>query len=242
MKTHLFIDADLVAFRAAAESSKRKVSEASIEADHQAYFNWLTRTVPADKITLCFTGKTNFRKELNRKYKAGRVTSHKPSLLGYSQGVLKEMYPSIQVERLEADDILGINCTEPQDDEHRILVSYDKDLLTVPVTIYNTLNNEWSNLSADAAERLFWTQCITGDATDGYYGLPGVGAVGAKPLVDELMAQPKWNRVNTLIQMYAEYYLPADYALRQCQMAYILRHGDVDEAGRIRLFGTEDYF
>lgn len=238
-KTHLFIDADLVAFRAAAESTNRKPTQTSVEEDHDKYFSWLKHTLPFDEVTLCFTGSKNYRKDLNRHYKSSR--GPKPSLLSYSINNLKERYTSQVVDRLEADDLLGIACTNPQQDETRILVSYDKDLRTIPCVIFDTLHNEWIRQTKDEGDRLFWTQCITGDRTDGYFGLPGVGEKGAKNLVDEIMLQPEDKRAETLVAIYEDYYLPRDYALRQCQMAYILRHGDLREDGAIKLFGTQSY-
>lgn len=236
-RTHLFIDADLVAFRAAAESSTRKPTKQSVDQGHESYFTWLKHTVPFDSITLCFTGSDNYRRKLNRHYKSSR--GPKPELLSYSIESLKRMYPSLQEAKLEADDLLGIHCTDPQEDEQRILVSYDKDLLTLPTTIYDTLHQTWTRQTKDGGDRLFWTQCITGDRTDGYYGLPGVGEKGAKSLVDEIMLQPEAKRLDTLVAIYEDYYLPRDYALRQCQMAYILRYGDVTPDGMVKVFGTD---
>lgn len=231
---HALIDADLIQYRFAIANQKKDgtVDTVSAEVQSHNYIDKIINRIHADKVTLIFSGPRNFRKTVNRCYKANRQ-GEKPILHSHLRKVLCEKYPNLIVDGLEADDVLGILCTEPQTDEHRVLVSYDKDMKTLPVTIFNPNTDEIVTVDEFDAEKMFWTQCITGDSTDGYYGIPGIGPKGAEAIVNEIMLESsQLEKFAILLREYEHRYLDKEYCLRQCQMAHILQHGDYDHKTR----------
>ena len=73
---------------------------------------------------------------------------------------------------LEADDGLGIISTMPGN-ENTIIVSDDKDMLTVPAKVYRPGQDLLVDVTSDEADKLYM-QTLAGDAVDGYPGIPGV--------------------------------------------------------------------
>ena len=84
----------------------------------------------ADMLVVCLSSHDNFRKDLNPEYKAKRRGTRKPVCYVPAREYLSESYPTLQSKWLEADDIMGIKCTE--DPKNTCIVSTDKDLLTIP--------------------------------------------------------------------------------------------------------------
>ena len=80
------------------------------------------------------------------------------------RGWLSGGFPNI-----EDDDVMGL-LVEPGD----IIISEDKDLLTIPGTHFR--KNELVEVSKEEADRHFYKQVLVGDTVDNYPGCPGVGA------------------------------------------------------------------
>ena len=103
-----------------------------------------------------------------------------------------------------------------------IIVSDDKDMKTIPTRLYRPISGESLDISQQEADKNFLTQALTGDSTDGYKGLSGVGIKKAEVI---LGARPHWGAVEAA-------YLKAGYtkeeALTQARLARILRSGDWD--------------
>lgn len=244
---HLLIDGDLYAYRLAAANQSRNPETGLVESnpakareDLQRFVDWLDNRFGTPKKTAVFSGSHNFRKALYHPYKSNRDPSKRPTLLDFTRKVLGEMSDAIvQVDGLEADDLLGYYMTEPQNTEDRILVSYDKDMRTLPgITIYDTLKNAVYETSVASAELAFLTQVLTGDTTDGYPGVPGVGPKTVEKLLPDILElasqQERWQAI---LAVFKDYHLNEDYALRMARMARILRFDDIDlDVAAVRLF------
>lgn len=236
---HAYVDGDLIQYRFAIANQKKdgSVDFQKAQQDAENFIDKIQNTLFADKLTLVFSDRNNFRKHINRCYKSNR-SGEKPKLLGQLNEHLSKSFTSTVYPFLEADDMLGIICTAKEPGEKKILVSWDKDMKTLPVEIYNPTTIEHFTVTPREAAQQFWTQCITGDTTDGYYGIPGVGPKGADPMVQHMLdMHSDADRLKYLLEQYAWRYLDQEYALRQCRMAYILRQGDLDvETGGIKLW------
>jgi DNA polymerase-1 len=103
-----------------------------------------------------------------------------------------------------------------------MIISDDKDMKTIPTKIYRPMSNEFLDISFAEADKNFLTQALTGDSTDGYKGLSGVGIKKAEAI---LGSRPHWGAVE-------DAYLKAGYtkeeALTQARLARILRSSDWD--------------
>ena len=78
------------------------------------------------------------------------------------------------VEGIEADDALVIEFLK--DPKHSIVATRDKDLAQVEgIRLYDWKKKEIRYVSPEEAKRNFYTQLLTGDATDAIRGVPGMG-------------------------------------------------------------------
>ena len=77
---------------------------------------------------------------------------------------------------LEADDIISILATDKAMDEETIIVSIDKDFKSVPGIFYDYNKGEYHQPSVEEADNFHLIQTLTGDATDGYGGVPKGGS------------------------------------------------------------------
>lgn len=247
--THLLIDGDITYHRAA----RRKHDDgtpftyAQAVASIDEHYNWLKEHLKADRFTVVLSGysQDNFRKDLYEPYKGDRPSERDP-LLDELKDYLLTTYECRQVYRLEADDVLGILSTEPQDEENRVIVTIDKDLLQVPGFLFNP--SKWQDgvqtISQSEGDLRFYGQWMTGDSTDGYPGIPGVGPKRADKLVeetrrlfDELEELVPLNKLleEAILQLYHKHQLTYDYAITQARLARILRWEDFQD-GNIRLW------
>ena len=172
---------------------------------------------------------SNYRKTVDPTYKSNRKGTRKP--VGYS--AMKEWvgteYNTIMKPGLEGDDCLGLLATRPGND--CIMVSDDKDLKTIPGRLYRPQADEMLTITEDDADRFFLTQVLTGDTTDGYKGVPGIGPKKAEVI---LGSRPHWGAVE---QAYIKAGLTKADALTQARLARILRWSDWDtEKGEVILW------
>ncbi|MDJ0812696.1 MAG: DNA polymerase I [Woeseiaceae bacterium] len=133
-------------------------------------------------------GKT-FRDEIFAEYKANRPPMP-DDLRSQVQPILDAVrfmgLPLLQVDGVEADDVIGTLCRQAADSGQTVLVSTgDKDLaqlVTDSVTLVNTMND--SVLDRDAVKAKFdvWPEqivdylALVGDSSDNIPGVPKVGA------------------------------------------------------------------
>lgn len=163
----------------------------------------------------------NFRKLVDPTYKLSRQKNRKPIVYWPLAEWLCATYMTVKRPALEADDVMGILATSPKTVDP-IIISDDKDLLTIPGTLWR--GDILHHTSVEEADFKFFFQALTGDATDGYSGCPGIGPVSASKL---LKKDPSWM---TVIKAYEKAGLTAEDALRNARLARILRYEDWDAA------------
>lgn len=280
-QTTLLIDADIIAFTAA--SAVQKISEDEFgfvvpfanrhegEAVVDNMLGGLQTLLGATHFKLVLTDPAeNWRRAVLPSYKAFRKDSFKPLLLERLKDYMRDKYGAFHWASLEADDVLGILMTEPQDyPGKRILVGKDKDFLTIPGDYHRIgdldingkpvirTTSKWETI------RYHLGQTLSGDATDGYPGCPGLGKTRVPELLDNpklLIPQPgvitrgpnkgnsttKWVAEPTrdLWAMVVSHYKKAGQgeaeALQNARCAHILWHEDYDRANEeIRLWTPE---
>ena len=167
--------------------------------------------------------KDNFRKVVDPSYKSNRKGTRKP--VGYVAlcDWVEQTFKTFRKPRMEADDCLGILATMPANAGKCIMVSDDKDLKTIPGKLYRPMADERLEISEAEADKNFFTQVLTGDATDGYKGIPGIGPKKAEAI---LGSRPHWGAVE---QAYIKAGMTRDDAIQQARLARILRWSDWHE-------------
>lgn len=175
----------------------------------------------AEDMVVTMSGSSNFRKTVEPTYKWGRKKTRKP--VGYKALVewVADTFNSITVDQLEADDVMGIMGSMPG--TNAIIVSDDKDMMTIPGRLYRPMSGEFHITTEAQADAFFLKQVLMGDATDGYSGCPKIGPKTAEKV---LGSHPTWNAV---VQAYQKENLDETYALTQARLARILRHTDWDD-------------
>lgn len=251
-KTTLLIDADVVAYRAASAMEEAYEYEPGFWTWHVSFDAVLNRTLKivrdmentlmADRSVLCLTHPhDNFRLRVLPTYKTHRKTVRKPLVLFYLKEYLVDKHGAKMVPGLEGDDLMGILATTPSKD-HRIIVSVDKDMKTIPCNYVRTeavVDTEGAELqgameevtiSEDEADYNHLSQTLTGDTTDGYAGCPGIGP----KKVDDVITlgatiTDNWSAV---VKAFEKKGLTEEDALQQARVARILRASDFDMKNR----------
>lgn len=243
-KTIALIDGDIFAYQAASAAQvvspfdkTKRVQHVDMEkakAEVNRRINDAADAVGALNVIVCLTDRGNeFRKELYPSYKANRV-GPKPALLLAVLEFIKKEWPTYLKPKLEADDVMGILATcdgriKAVKGYDPVIVSSDKDMLTIPARVYNPNKPQEGIVSVDPldADRRFIFQTLTGDSTDGYPGIPRLGAKSrwAKKILSAETAEDAWL---TLMEAAASKGCPYEFVLTQAQLARILRFPDYD--------------
>lgn len=237
MKTRLLIDADIAIYKATTANEVPINWEgdlwtlhcdlAKVKCDIDDFVENIKEQTKADEVTMCISHQNNFRKLLNPEYKANRKATRKPMcFVPAKEYVMKNYHYEIQ-PWLEADDVIGILATYDNGEE-RIVVSEDKDLLTIPGMHWDIKNQTLWEQDKNTADYLFYKQALTGDSVDNYQGCPGIGPKKAEKILNEcenfgFEPEHVWKAIVTA---YENAGLNEDDALLQARMARILRHGE----------------
>jgi DNA polymerase-1 len=152
--------------------------------------NKLVREQPGAHVAVVFDapGKT-FRDDIFAEYKANRPPMP-DDLRSQVEPILDAVrymgLPLLQVEGVEADDVIGTLCRQAADQGQSVLVSTgDKDLAQLvndKVTLVNTMNDTVMDREAVKARFDVWPEqiidylALVGDSSDNIPGVPRVGA------------------------------------------------------------------
>tara|TARA_R100000664_G_scaffold15623_1_gene24206 strand:- start:1032 stop:1796 length:765 start_codon:yes stop_codon:yes gene_type:complete len=166
---------------------------------------------------LFFSDSTNFRKKILPDYK-GHRNRKKPC--GYKRVInaLRKEYKVICKSGLEADDAMGIYATKYPGN---IIASPDKDMRQIPGQLYNF--DEVFTIDKEAGAAWHLIQSISGDQTDGYGGVPGIGVKRAEALFKE-----KGYTWKAVVEAFKEKDLTEEDALVNARLARILTADDYD--------------
>lgn len=133
-------------------------------------------------VELWLSGKNNFRYDIYPEYKANRITAKRPKYEQEVKKYLVDTWGAEWSEGCEADDMLGVRCTELGDES--TIATIDKDLDMIPGHHYNFVKKERYYQTPEKAIYWFYYQCLVGDTADGIKGVPGIGPVKAKRILD----------------------------------------------------------
>jgi len=166
---------------------------------------------------LFFSDSVNFRKKILPEYK-GHRNRKKPC--GYKRVInaLAKEYKVIRKTGLEADDAMGIYATKYPGN---IIASPDKDMRQIPGQLYNF--DEVFTIDKEAGAAWHLIQSVSGDQTDGYGGVPGIGVKRAETLFKE--RGYTWKAV---VEAFKERNLTEEDALVNARLARILTADDYD--------------
>jgi len=111
--------------------------------------------------------------------------------------------------------------TQPGREGKSIVVSQDKDMKTLPTTVWD--GKDLLHISEAEADYWHMHQTLVGDNADGYKGCPKIGPVKAEKILAADNPLSLWDRV---VSAYEANGLTFDDALKQARLARILRWSD----------------
>jgi DNA polymerase-1 len=241
----LLIDADIFIFRVASSQETPidwgngihtlHADEQSAKSDFDSYMDRLRDELKGDRLVLAMKDKENWRRTVLPTYKANRQGLREPLIRGAMMEYARSKYDVFSRPTLEGDDILGILATSRVIVKgEKIIVSIDKDMKTIPGLSYNPDKSELGIVETSEAEADYrhMFQTLTGDATDGYSGCPGVGPKKAQEIltpIDNGLLGPGANWMwPAVLAAYAKAKLSPEVALQMARVARICRVTDYD--------------
>ena len=229
----LLIDADYIVYKscAAAEteidwSDDTILVTSNFNDAYSATTNELTKLQnefgSLSDLILFFSDSVNFRKKILPEYK-GHRNRKKPC--GYKRVInkLKTEYKVIVMPELEADDAMGIFSTQYPGN---LIISPDKDMKQIPGKLYNL--DETFTISPEQGAAWHLSQTLSGDSTDGYSGVPGIGVKRAETLFKK--EGYSWK---TVVKAYEDKGLTEQDALVNARLARILTVNDWDKKRKL---------
>ncbi len=170
-----------------------------------------------DDIILFFTSPKNFRKKICTDYKGHRQRK-KPCGFKRVINQLRKDYRVILKDTLEADDAIGIYATKYPGN---IIVSPDKDMRQIPGKLYDF--KETVEITPEEGAKWHLIQAVSGDNTDGYSGVPGIGIKKATKIFEE-----KGYTWKAVVETFEEKDMTEEDALVNARLARILTTDDYD--------------
>jgi DNA polymerase-1 len=228
VKRTALIDADFIAYQLAAWAHGNQADSLEMTERIEETFNdWMTRAC-CTSFLICFScpREEGFRRDHYPLYKAHRTTEP-PAMLPRAREVLAAYGRVVTIPRLEADDVMGILATNGKID-NPVIVTVDKDLRGVPGWHFNPNKEDFPvYVTEEQADRTFYSQVLTGDATDGFGGIKGVGPKKADRILD---AEGEWPAL--VLAAYEAADMTLEEATAQARCARILRASDFDPESR----------
>lgn len=195
--------------------------------DCESFLVGLKEQFKTDDVVIVLSAKNNFRMDLDDTYKANRKDKPKPVLWQLVSDYLEwgdHGHKVVSQDGLEGDDLLGILHTG-QYLGRSIILTIDKDMLTVPGLIYRWTNHDAGVVPVSPQDAAFFhlTQVLCGDPVDNYKGCPGIGPKKSEAIMDQ--CRDPLDYWEAIVETYEKKGLSEDDALLQARLAFILRDG-----------------
>ena len=197
--TILLIDADLVAYRCAASVAEDAPLDFAV-ARCDRLMHELLHVTQCDHYCGYLTGGDNFRKTINKEYKANRKDMVPPKWLQQCREFLIKEWKCKLAIGCEADDLLGIN--QDKSTHTTIIASLDKDLMMIPGKHYNWMHDTHAIVDKMEGIKTFYKQMLIGDVSDNVIGVAGIGKVKAAKRIDPLTTEQEM--IEVVFDLYKE--------------------------------------
>lgn len=176
------IDSDTIAYASAATAEGQGEQIACWNAN--AMVEDTLRKLNTRDFQLYLTGEGNFRYQIYPEYKANRIKMQRPAYLQAVKSHLVAEWGAVVAQGCEADDLLGIEQCQAEDET--IIVSIDKDLDQIPGWHYNPKKEIEYIISPLDGLRFFYYQLLVGDTADNIKGALGIGPKKATKILEGL--------------------------------------------------------
>jgi hypothetical protein len=158
---------------------------------------------PVELVTY-LTADVLWREDILPSYKQNRVGTERPKNLKGCKEYLEKNHSAVTVAGYEADDLMIIKAHSLSPDDC-VIVSLDKDLRQYPGMHYDFVSKKRYVVSEQEARINFWSQTLTGDATDNIPGIYGVGPKTAEKILSEFTgASTDWEIYKKVLDTWLE--------------------------------------
>lgn len=237
------IDADFIAYQLAAWAHSNQAStEEMAERIEETFADWMRRSCCTQSIA-CFScsREDNFRKDAYPLYKSNRQSTPPAMLPTAKKLVSRASDRTVTLDRLEADDIMGILSTNGKV-SNPVIITVDKDLRQIPGWHFNPDKEDFPvEIRKAEGDYLFYQQWLTGDSVDGFGGIKGMGPKRAHKVLagtpsdgatDVMYDDPSLDLEHLVLAAYRDAGASLDEAVAQARCARILRAEDFDADNR----------
>lgn len=194
----------------------------------QQDLNRLVDKVYCDEYLMAVKGFQNYRNFLYPEYKLNRHAD--PNKQNHFVPVLRQLAVAQELavpsDGREADDLMRIwaeQCRAIEQDY--IICSIDKDLKCIPGRHYLMHKDEIIEISEHEALRHYYEQLLKGDPTDNIPGVPRVGEVKARKILESATTEQEFQE--RVVEQYLIAYGEDDwkhYLLSNGKMIYLQKH------------------
>jgi len=185
--TKAIVDGDVLVYRAAFATQDKPPEEAeNVINQLMDYVIGQTIMFPhGDNFFVWLTGRGNFRYDLakTQEYKGNRRDNVKPAHYQHIREYLQTEWGAQVTEGCEADDAISIEAYRG-DLESTVIVSVDKDMLTIPCWNFNFVTSTWVKNTHWESLLFLYEQILTGDRTDNIIGIHGIGPKKAQKILE----------------------------------------------------------
>jgi len=180
------IDGDVLIYRSIWKKDSIEEAVESLEYDISSI---LEAVFASDYQLAVGSSEDNFRSVLYSDYKQSSARASSRTNRSDLYTPLKEYLINRRnvtfCKGFEADDILRIWWFEAKENKQdSIICSIDKDLNCIPGLHYDMRIKEPYIVTEEDADRFYWIQLLTGDTVDNIPGLPNIGPVKAKRILE----------------------------------------------------------
>ena len=177
------IDGDILLYRIGFTTELETEGIAQFRMDELVHRILDTTKATEYQVYLSCGRKESFRAKLNSEYKANR-TQPKPLHYQFLKNHLIDNWKAIVGVEEEADDLIGIECSNP----NVVSCTIDKDILFgLQGQKYNFVKDIFHYTTEEDATLFFYKQLLMGDKADNILGIKGIGPAKAGKALDSML-------------------------------------------------------
>ena len=150
--------------------------------------NHIKKACPAKQYKFYLTGNDTYRGSIAtlHKYKGSRDNIEKPKWINEVREHIKETYGATVVNKWETDDAITVGLWNSyRKGLKAVAANLDKDLYQAPNFHYDWVKDTFQYITPEEGLKWLFIQTLAGDfSVDNYEGIPGIGKVKAKKILE----------------------------------------------------------